>query len=217
LLDLGVAIVAGAVAAYAKLRPQIGDAIGGTAIAVALMPPLCAAGLGTADGNPAVALGALLLFVTNLLGISLAAMAVFAYHGQGTQPARAQGAITLTALLTAVVAFPLGYSFLTLLQQARLAAALEHVLTNRTVTVGQNMELVTTHVDWRRTEPEVRLLVRAREVPSARQVALVERFVQEQTHTPFHLVFEVSLLEEVRAGQPPTPSASPASSPPGPP
>ncbi|MGB3492769.1 MAG: DUF389 domain-containing protein, partial [Elainellaceae cyanobacterium] len=36
LIDLSIAIVAGAVSSYAKIRPEIGDAISGTAIAVAL-------------------------------------------------------------------------------------------------------------------------------------------------------------------------------------
>ncbi|NEQ78654.1 MAG: DUF389 domain-containing protein, partial [Okeania sp. SIO2C9] len=39
LADLGVAIAAGAVSGFAKIRPQISDALAGTAISVALMPP----------------------------------------------------------------------------------------------------------------------------------------------------------------------------------
>ena len=39
LADLAVAIVAGAVCGFAKIRPQVSDALAGTAIAVALMPP----------------------------------------------------------------------------------------------------------------------------------------------------------------------------------
>lgn len=45
LIDLAIALVAGAISSYAKVRPEIGDALPGTAIAVALMPPLCVVGL----------------------------------------------------------------------------------------------------------------------------------------------------------------------------
>jgi len=50
-LDLAIAIAAGGVAGFAKVRPAIGNAIAGTAIAVALMPPLCVVGLALSEGN----------------------------------------------------------------------------------------------------------------------------------------------------------------------
>ena len=46
LLDLGVAIGAGAAGAFARSRPSVGNAIPGVAIAVALVPPLCVVGYG---------------------------------------------------------------------------------------------------------------------------------------------------------------------------
>ena len=45
LLDLGVALVAGAIAAYASVSSKALSSLGGTAIAVALVPPVCAFGL----------------------------------------------------------------------------------------------------------------------------------------------------------------------------
>lgn len=45
LVDLGIAIVAGGISAFAKIRKGVNDAIAGTVIAVALMPPLCVVGL----------------------------------------------------------------------------------------------------------------------------------------------------------------------------
>jgi uncharacterized hydrophobic protein (TIGR00271 family) len=41
LLDLAIAVAAGAVTGFARLRPGIANTVAGTAIAVALMPPLC--------------------------------------------------------------------------------------------------------------------------------------------------------------------------------
>ena len=46
--------------------------LGRVAIAVALVPPLAVAGIGLGWGDPAVFLGAGLLFLTNLAGMTLA-------------------------------------------------------------------------------------------------------------------------------------------------
>ncbi len=70
LLDLGIALAAGAVGGFARVRPSIANTVAGTAIAVALMPPLCVVGIGIAAGEWQTSRGALLLFITNLLGIT---------------------------------------------------------------------------------------------------------------------------------------------------
>jgi uncharacterized hydrophobic protein (TIGR00271 family) len=76
LLDLGVAIAAGLTGGYLMVDRKAAAGAAGVAIAVALVPPLATIGicleLGTFDG----ALGALLLFSTNLVAIILAASGV---------------------------------------------------------------------------------------------------------------------------------------------
>jgi uncharacterized hydrophobic protein (TIGR00271 family) len=76
-LDLGIALAAGLIGGFARTRPGISNTIAGTAIAVALMPPLCVLGIGLATGDSRIAGGALLLFITNLFGITLASTVVF--------------------------------------------------------------------------------------------------------------------------------------------
>ena len=75
--DLGIALAGGAAAAYALANPRLSAALPGVAIATALMPPLCVAGICIAVGNSAAALGALLLLITNLTAISFAGILVF--------------------------------------------------------------------------------------------------------------------------------------------
>ena len=75
-LDLGIAIVAGAIATYAKVRPDAVSAMAGTAIAVALVPPVCTSGLTLASYDWSNTLGAGLLFTTNFLGILMGGIAV---------------------------------------------------------------------------------------------------------------------------------------------
>lgn len=76
LLDLGIAIAAGAAGAYVTVRTKAGGALPGVAIAVALVPPLTAAGILYGRGETGLGNGALLLFFTNLAAIVLAAMIV---------------------------------------------------------------------------------------------------------------------------------------------
>jgi len=71
LLDLAVALLSGIAGGYATVWGKGGTAIG-VAIATALMPPLATVGYGLGVMNPAYALGAFLLFLTNLSAIAFA-------------------------------------------------------------------------------------------------------------------------------------------------
>jgi uncharacterized hydrophobic protein (TIGR00271 family) len=79
--DLGIALAGGAAAAFALAQPHISAALPGVAIATALVPPLCTVGIGISLGRPDIALGALLLFATNLVAISFAGILTFALLG----------------------------------------------------------------------------------------------------------------------------------------
>jgi len=72
LLDLLVAFAAGLAAAYASSRPSLLAALPGVAIAAALLPPIATAGLAVSLGDFDLAMGATLLFVTNMVAIVFA-------------------------------------------------------------------------------------------------------------------------------------------------
>jgi uncharacterized hydrophobic protein (TIGR00271 family) len=72
-LDMGVALASGFIGAYAKARANIASSLAGVAIAAALMPPLVTVGLAISFGEWALAEGASLLFLTNIVSITLAA------------------------------------------------------------------------------------------------------------------------------------------------
>ena len=81
MLDLLIALLSAAAAAYALARPNIGGAVAGVAIATALVPPLCSAGISLAYGEYLNAQGAALLFVTNLVAIVVGAAITFRMLG----------------------------------------------------------------------------------------------------------------------------------------
>lgn len=117
LLDLGVAVAAGAAGAFAQSRESIRNSIAGVAIAVALVPPLAVVGIGLALGGLAaadiglsfrelglfaggkdIATGAFMLFLTNLAAIIMTAGVVMLFQGYGRWR---QGVIGLIAVAAA--------------------------------------------------------------------------------------------------------------------
>ncbi|MGK7874047.1 MAG: DUF389 domain-containing protein [Xenococcaceae cyanobacterium] len=97
LIDLGIAIAAGAAGSFSLTRKSIASSIAGVAIAVALVPPLCVVGIGMGIGNDLaadisriavsnlrVSAGAFLLFLANLAGITFTACIVFLSQDYGS-------------------------------------------------------------------------------------------------------------------------------------
>lgn len=81
LIDLVIAIAAGAAGAFAMSRPDVSDSLPGVAVAIALVPPLAVVGLMISQNDWDQALGALLLFTTNLVAILLVGALVFVLTG----------------------------------------------------------------------------------------------------------------------------------------
>jgi uncharacterized membrane protein len=83
LVDLVVALAAGAAGAFAMSRDDVADALPGVAFALSLAPPLCVVGIALSDGQWEAALGASVRFLTNFLSILLAGGGVLALLGLG--------------------------------------------------------------------------------------------------------------------------------------
>lgn len=72
-----IALIAGAATAFARLQPDLSEVLPGTAIAVALVPPLATIGVGIATLNFTMASEAFFMFVINAVGIIFAAIVLF--------------------------------------------------------------------------------------------------------------------------------------------
>nr|WP_228383086.1 DUF389 domain-containing protein [Synechococcus elongatus] len=201
LLDLGVAVVAGSVAAYASVKHNLSDAIAGTGIAVALMPPLATVGLTLAQGDWQASGGAMLLFLTNVVGIILAAIVTFKLMGVTRQ--KTSRGLYLSLFLTSLLSIPLGLSFWESLQNARLQRDLRDILLTETITVGRQVQLLGVSINWNRDPIEVQLQVRALRPVTPRQVDLVETFLENKLKRPVRLIFFVSSSVEVTSDEPP--------------
>ena len=134
LLDLGVALAAGAAGSYALGRKNVSSSLPGVAIAVALIPPLATTGMALALAEWRVALGSGLLFLTNLVGI--VAMSSWVFLSMDFKPevtrrermqlfARGWQAILFMILL---ITIPLAVVTVRQLQQQRTENAIEAAL-----------------------------------------------------------------------------------------
>jgi uncharacterized hydrophobic protein (TIGR00271 family) len=196
LLDLGVAVAAGGISGYAKVRPKLSSALAGTAIAVALMPPICVVGLGISQLRWSLSLGAGILYLTNLLGITLSCMVAFLITGY-TPLMRARKGLGLATACTSILLIPLGISFFQLVRQNQLEGSLRRALVDRTITF-QRVQLINSETNWLMKPPEVRLVVITSEPVTPKQVRLLEEFVAKELKRPFTLIFEISQFQEVR-------------------
>lgn len=220
LLDLGVALVAGAVAMYAKLRKDAISALAGLAIAVALVPPMCVVGILLASSDWMQAYGALLLFATNLLGIMVGAMGSLGTLEKVYRRRLFHSRLGLTSVaLTALLVIPLGSSFFRLVNQSRqetkaqqLEAAIEQRLRSSTITLGRDpaIDMVGLSIDWQQNPPLIRARVRVTDptLPTAGQVAAVQAFINKsQAPLRFRLVMQRTAVDLIGPETAPNPAA----------
>jgi uncharacterized hydrophobic protein (TIGR00271 family) len=113
-VDLVAALATGAVGSVALARSDISDTLPGVAIAISLVPPLAVVGLTLDSGAPHQALGAFLLFTTNVVAILASGIVVMALYrayrpaDQAASPAfHRSGAVAVIACLLLVVIIPL--------------------------------------------------------------------------------------------------------------
>lgn len=139
LLDLTVAVVSGMAAAYAKKNAKVSGSLVGVAIAVALVPPLSTAGIGLGWGSLSMFFNAFLLFLTNLVGIVLAAGLVFMLMGF-SPIRRAKKGLTFGLVFVILVSIPLTFSFRQMVYDAQLKRDLQtrvFHLGNKSVEIGR--------------------------------------------------------------------------------
>lgn len=135
MLDLFVALAAGAAGAYATLREDTSAALPGVAVAVALVPPLATIGMTLQLHQFGLAKGAILLYVANLAAIVLASVAVLLVSGFVPLP-------RLTQVKKRVAAGTIAVAAATVLLAVVLSAGLRHTVDQATALTAVNDEVV---------------------------------------------------------------------------
>ena len=114
--DLVAAFATGFAGAIALTRRDLADVLPGIAIAISLVPPLGVVGVCLGQGQASLALGALLLFVSNAVALVIAATVVFSGVGyvqdareerHGSPAPRRRTAVVVALVAVLVVAVPM--------------------------------------------------------------------------------------------------------------
>lgn len=138
LYALLTALASGAAGAFITSRAEIADSIGGVAIALSLVPPLCVVGIALQHGQPEAALGALLLFLTNFLAILLAGGVVFTALGLSALAATSEQA---RLRWRGLAVFAVGILFVTIPLAATTYEAVQRQVETRSATDAINVWL----------------------------------------------------------------------------
>ncbi|MDX2357920.1 TIGR00341 family protein [Dietzia sp. PP-33] len=113
LVDLYAAIATGFAGAVAIVRRDVGDVLPGVAIAISLVPPLAVIGVCLGSDAPSLALGATVLFASNVLALVVACTVVLMVSGYSREAAESaeasqrRRAYLVLALLFVVVLVPM--------------------------------------------------------------------------------------------------------------
>jgi len=206
ILDLGIALAAGAVATYAKVNPGAVSSMAGTAIAVALVPPVCVMGLMLSAQDMSGAQGAALLYAANLLGILIGGISVLAirepYFREKLRRRRRSRLPVLLAVGLAVLVGQKLYEryerhLFKLKQEAakeQIESDIRYYLKNETLTFGANeaLELEKIVFDWpnyweQNQAPTLQVVVRVTDptTPSYKQVQEIQDHINSKLSWQF--------------------------------
>ena len=159
LIDFGIAMAAGAAGAFANTRRSISDAIPGVAIAVALVPPLSVIGIGLALGEQEIAVGSLLLFLTNLICIIFFGGLVFLFQSYGNID-RAKHGLAMSTAVMFFLGIPLSLSMRKLIIKKNVHYQISNLIVHETDTFA-NTEIKSINVIPQKDYLEVEIEVAA--------------------------------------------------------
>jgi uncharacterized hydrophobic protein (TIGR00271 family) len=208
--DIGIALAGGAAAAYALAQPRLSAALPGVAIATALMPPVCTMGIGISLKSSSIALGAGLLFFTNLVTISFAGILVFA--ALGFRPAHLENtwhriprSLFISASMVLLTAIPLVILTLRIVDQARL---LKEVRTAVVVELSAlpDAQLVDVSIDSSDSTLHLSITARTSLQPNYRQVVELQKAIATRLQRTIAIQLIIIPTTKLDPLVPPTPT-----------
>lgn len=115
LLDLAAALATGTAGAFAMSRRDLSTVLPGVAIAISLVPPLGVVGVCAGVGEWDAAMGALWLFLSNVVALIIAGSVVFTLAGYAREPsslptARRRRAYVIVGIAAVIVVIPLAFN-----------------------------------------------------------------------------------------------------------
>ncbi|MDY0910950.1 TIGR00341 family protein [Microbacterium sp. CFBP9034] len=132
LMDLVAALATGFAGGFAMCRKDLSAVLPGVAIAISLVPPLGVVGVCAGQGLWGDALGALVLFLSNVLALVIAGSIVFTMGGYAREPgssttANRRRAYIVVTVLAVVVAIPLAANSIAAVALARWSVTIQTI------------------------------------------------------------------------------------------
>lgn len=154
--DVLIAFFGGLALIIARTKKgTIASVIFGVAIATALMPPLCTAGYGLAQGNWSFFLGAMYLFSINTIFIALATflvLKILRFPMQKYANSKKRRTISrLATLIAVVVMIPAVWTFLTVLEESKFERDFKNYVSNE-IDANPNLWLQRKNMDREKKE-----------------------------------------------------------------
>jgi len=129
-MDLIAALATGFAGGFAMCRRDLSAVLPGVAIAISLVPPLGVVGVCAGQGLWTDALGALWLFLSNVVALIIAGSIVFTVAGYAREPgssplANRRRAYTIVTVLAIVISIPLAVNSVVSVALARWAVTIQ--------------------------------------------------------------------------------------------
>jgi uncharacterized hydrophobic protein (TIGR00271 family) len=130
LMDLVAALATGFAGGFAMCRKDLSAVLPGVAITISLVPPLGVVGVCAGQGLWQDAMGALILFLSNVVALVIAGTIVFTMGGYARDPgsspiANRRRAYTVVTVLAIVIAVPLAANSVASIAIARWSLAIQ--------------------------------------------------------------------------------------------
>ncbi|MGC5171711.1 TIGR00341 family protein [Micromonospora sp. DT81.3] len=168
LLDLLAAIATGTAGAFALARRDLSAVLPGVAIAISLVPPLGVVGVTLGQGDWNGAFGSLMLFLSNLVALVIAASIVFTMSGYAREPdslptANRRRAYTVVGVLALLVTIPLAANSVVAVALARWSVEISD---STAEWLGDDSEASVDDVQWQGLTAVVDVTAPDGDVPS---------------------------------------------------
>lgn len=130
LMDLVAAVATGFAGGFAMCRKDLSAVLPGVAIAISLVPPLGVVGVCAGQGQWSDALGALILFLSNVVALVIAGSIVFTMGGYARDPgsspdANRRRAYIVVTVLGLIIAVPLAANSIVSVALARWSVSIQ--------------------------------------------------------------------------------------------
>lgn len=212
-IDLIIALAGGLAAAYAMTRKNLSAALPGVAIATALMPPLCAIGVGLALSRWDVAGGAALLFITNAITIAFSAAFIFFVRGFSAgrikMDEKVPRPLILSAVLVIILLVPLTYYSYRFFRDASNNRLINEVV-SKEVDLLFHAELVELEVYHLDGELDLILTIQTNNMLNYQETIELQKAIVRDLNQPVSLKVNQIFVEQLDPLIPPTPTITPS-------